>query len=302
MENHTAKHFVLQLGSLASLYLSLSFLLVLLFGLINIAMPDAADSYWDIERAREGIKIGLAMTIVFLPAYLVLTRIVNNSRRQSPDHSYLGLTKWLIYLSLLVGGAVLLGDLVAVIMFYLEGDITTRFVLKAASVLVVVGAAFQYYLMDVKGYWLANESKSKMAGLAAGLVALAIVIAGFMNVESPKEARERNLDEQQVRDLQDIQWQVSDYLAINEELPESLTTLAEEQGVKVPSAPQGRADYRYEITEGGFTLCATFANESEDKDHYYGRPYIADSDKAVIQNPDNWQHGAGEHCFERVVK
>ncbi|MEN9922388.1 MAG: hypothetical protein RL097_665, partial [Candidatus Parcubacteria bacterium] len=39
MENHTAKHFVLQLGSLASLYLSLSFLLVLLFGVINLIFP-----------------------------------------------------------------------------------------------------------------------------------------------------------------------------------------------------------------------------------------------------------------------
>ena len=44
MENHTAKHFVLQLGSLVSLYLSLSFLIVLIFGVINKMFPDAADT------------------------------------------------------------------------------------------------------------------------------------------------------------------------------------------------------------------------------------------------------------------
>lgn len=302
MENHTAKHFVLQLGSLASLYLSLSFLLVLLFGLINIAMPDAADSYWEIDRAREGIKIGIAMTIVFFPAYLWLTRVVNKNRRLSSDHSYLGLTKWLIYLSLLVGGAVLLGDLVAVIMFYLEGDITTRFVLKAVSVLVVVGAAFQYYLMDVKGYWLANEAKSKTAGLIAGIVALSVVIAGFINVESPAEVRERKIDDEQVNDLQEIQWQIVDYLAINESLPESLGVLADEQGVKVPNSPEGRPAYKYEVTEKGFTLCATFVTDSLEDEYYFGRAYPVDTDKPAIVNPDNWQHGTGEHCFERVVK
>ena len=302
MENHTAKHFVLQLGSLASLYLSLSFLLVLLFGLINIAMPDAADGTWDIRRAEEGIKIGIAMTIVFFPTYLTLTRIVNRNRRQSSDHSYLGLTKWLIYLSLLVGGAVLLGDLVAVIMFYLEGDITMRFILKALSLLVIVGAAFYYYLQDVKGYWLKNEEKSKLAGLIAGLIALAVLIAGFINVESPAEVREEKIDSEQVSDLQELQWQISDYLAINEKLPETLEVLEEEQGVKVPTAPEGRDAYSYSVTEKGFNLCATFGAESADGDHYYGRPYGLDVEKPMIMNPDNWQHGEGNHCFERVVK
>jgi hypothetical protein len=48
----------------------------------------------------------------------------------------------LVYLSLLVGGGVLLGDLVAIILAFLNGEITTRFILKAGVLLVVVGAAF----------------------------------------------------------------------------------------------------------------------------------------------------------------
>jgi hypothetical protein len=52
MKNNTPKHFALQLGSLISLYLSLTFLLVLLFGLINLKFPDAAEGYYMIERAR----------------------------------------------------------------------------------------------------------------------------------------------------------------------------------------------------------------------------------------------------------
>ena len=48
-ENQTAKHFVLQLGSLITLYLSIGFLLVLLFSIINLIYPDAAEGYWRLE-------------------------------------------------------------------------------------------------------------------------------------------------------------------------------------------------------------------------------------------------------------
>jgi hypothetical protein len=98
VENHTAKHIVLKLGSLASLYLSLSFLLVLLFGLINLLFPEVADTVYAAESASSDVRLGIAMTIVFFPTYLLLTRMVKQTRRKGGKGSYLGLTKWLIYL------------------------------------------------------------------------------------------------------------------------------------------------------------------------------------------------------------
>lgn len=303
MENHTAKHFVLQLGSLASLYLSLSFLLVLLFGLINLLFPDAADTVWDIESASSSVRIGIAMVIVFFPAYLVLTRLVNKTRRKDPQGSYLGLTKWLIYLSLLVGGAVLLGDLVAVIMGFLEGELTQRFILKALAVLIVVGAAFYYYLFDAKSYWLKNEKKSISFGIGAIVVVLIALVFGFANVEAPTEVREQKLDSTQVSNLQEIQWQIQDYLVLNGALPESLEVLAETSKIEIPTAPEGRDSYHYELTEKGFQLCATFAAASQTDEYLYGRPIATPAGETpTIVNPDNWEHGEGKVCFERVVK
>jgi uncharacterized protein YacL len=158
MENTTPKHFVLQLGSLISLYISLGFLLGLLFGIINLKFPDATEGYWALESASSAVRLGIAMVIVFFPTYLILTRLVNKLRRQEKNGSYLNLTKWLVYLSLLVGGGVLLGDLVAVIMTFLEGEITQRFIFKALAVLVVVGLAFHYYILDARGFWLAQNA------------------------------------------------------------------------------------------------------------------------------------------------
>ena len=301
MENHTAKHFVLQFGSLASLYLSLSFLLVLIFGLINLLFPDAVDNVWQVEQASSSVRLGIAMVLVFFPSYLILTRIVNKDRRKDGKGSYLGLTKWLIYLSILVGGAVLLGDLVAVIMAFLEGELTERFILKAGVVLLVVGSAFYYYLLDAKGYWLKNENKSVMFGAGASIVVMVSLAFGFANIETPNSVRELRLDETQVRDLQQIQWRIQDHLLSNNELPETLEILSLNKPLL--DAPEDRPPYRYEQTENGFKLCATFAQASA-QDDFFARqlPVAINTETPVILNPDNWEHGEGDYCFERVVK
>jgi hypothetical protein len=298
MENHTAKHFVLQLGSLGSLYLSLGFLLALLFSVINIVYPDAIDQYWAIESSHDTVRISIAMLIVFFPVYLILTRTVNKIRRSGGGDTYLGLTKWLVYLSLLVGGAVLLGDLVAVIMAFLEGEITERFILKALAVFVVVGAAFHYYILDAKGFWLKNEVKSVMFAYGATLVVLASLVYGFTHIDTPSAVREQKLDAQQVTDLQQLQWRLQDYSVTNGKLPETLEALGDGA---IPQAPEDRAAYKYVVTEEGFELCATFAQPSTENENYMYQSSAVINEKSMIKNPDNWQHGAGEVCFKRIV-
>jgi len=294
MEQHTAKHFVLQLGSLASLYVAVSFTLVLIFNLFNLRYPDPAEGYYAIESAQSSVRLGIAMLLVFLPTYLILTRVVNNTRRAANIGTYLNLTKWLIYLSLLVGGGVLLGNLVAVIMAFLEGELTTRFLLKAVSVLLVVGAAFSYYILDARGYWLTSSARSAQFGAAVAGLGIAIVIMGFMNIETPVSVREGKLDDKQLADLQEIQWRIESYVALNGVAPKSLSQL---DSTPIPTAPDGRADYEYTKTDRGFSLCAEFALESHDSSGV-SSPYDT---KAVIGNAWDWNHPAGRHCFERIV-
>lgn len=297
MENHTAKHFVLQLSSLISLYLTLSFLIVLLFGAINILYPDPVNGYWETEGAIESVRIGIAVLIVFFPTYLVLTRTVNKSRRENTGGMYLSFTKWLIYLSLLISGLVLLGDLVTVVMTFLNGEITQRFILKAVTVLVVVGAAFHYYILDARGFWLKHEDKSIMFAIGAGVVVISAVLFGFTQIGSPSTVREQKLDDKQVEDLRMIQSQVQQYYILNNALPENLDAVA--TLAPLPSAPEDRPAYRYNKTEKGFELCATFAQSSVPG--RYTDYYAPIEEKGVIRNPENWQHDEGEVCFERVV-
>ncbi|MES2749470.1 MAG: DUF5671 domain-containing protein [Patescibacteria group bacterium] len=297
MENQTPKHFVLQLGSLISLYLSLGFLLSLLFGVINLRFPDATEGYWAIESATDAVRLGIAMVIVFLPTYIILTRLVNQLRRKEKNSSYLALTKWLVYLSLLVGGGILLGDLVAVIMAFLEGDMTQRFIFKALGVLVVVGAAFHYYILDARGFWLKNESKSVMYGYGAMIAAFVVLAIGFAHIDTPNSVRELKLDEKQVNDLQNIQWRLQDQLITSSTTPTTLEDIYGE--FDIPQAPEGRPAYKYESTDKGFRLCATFSADSINPEGEFGMTRDA---SMPIKNPDNWSYKAGEYCFDRVTK
>jgi hypothetical protein len=298
MENHTAKNFVLQLGSLITLYLSITFLLVLLFNIINLLYPDAVEGYYQIESSSEGVRLGIAMLLVFFPTYLILTRKINSIRRQDTSTYYSGLTKWLVYLSLLIGGGVLLGDLVAVILAFLNGEITTRFILKAVSLLIVVGAAFYYYLQDARGYWTTREKISIYYAGAMSLVVLFSLVVGFNHIKTPNQVREMKLDETQVSDLQNMQFRIEDYLRVNNALPATIEELY--VGVETPVAPENRDAYLYKITDKGFELCATFAFPSQNP-NTYSYPVAELTKTIAIKGRDNWDHKDGRYCFERVV-
>ncbi len=300
MDNHTAKHFVLQLGSLISLYVSVAYALVLLFGLINLRFPDATEGYWAIESASSNVRLGIAVLIVSVPTYLFLTRFVNRLRRTEKQSAYLSLTKWLIYFSLLLGAIVLLGDLIVVIMAFLEGELTQRFIYKAGAVLLVVGGAFHYYLLDARGYWLKKESQSIMYGIGVGILALVLVGAGFSHIEAPSEVREQKLDATQIMNLQEIQWRIQDHIAVNGTVPDTVEELYTAN--PVPTAPENRPDYRYEKTTEGFALCATFSTTSEPNEFGFAQPMKPTEGMLTIVNPDNWEHGTGEMCFQRIVK
>lgn len=296
MQNtNTARNFVLQLGSLVALYVSLGALIGVIFGVINIAFPDAAASFYESESARENIRIGIAMILVFFPTYITLTRLVNQIRRKETG-TYLTLTKWLIYLSLLVGGGILLGDLVAVILTFLNGELTVRFILKAVTLLVIIGIAFNYYILDVRGYWNANERQSVIFAISASIVALVVAVVGFFHIETPAEVRELRIDAEQVSDLEGMQWKVFEYHQLAHELPVSIE--AAYKSGPVPEASLGREAYSYtRIDPDTFELCATFAQPSREISEKYPVTY----EGQPLTNAYNWDHAAGRACFERSI-
>ncbi|MDA8597047.1 DUF5671 domain-containing protein [Candidatus Pacebacteria bacterium] len=286
------KDFALQLGALGSLYISITSIITLLFGVITIMLPDAADSYYQVESASNTIKFSTAILVVFFPVFLWLTRTMQQQRRQE-SHEYLSITRWLIYLSLVVVGGVLLGDIVAVLYSYLNGELTSRFLLKAIVLAAVLGTAFYYYRKDAQAYWKKHEAQSKLFGLGAIILVVGSLVLGFMYSQTPSEVREARIDEKQVQDLQTIQWRVEEQYHLEEELPSDLNAAFSD--LSIPTAPAGREPYSYSVTgEDTYELCATFVEPTVRSDYEVARPVI-------MERNYNWEHGTGEWCFERAI-
>lgn len=290
MEN-TAKNFILQLGSLVALYISVISLILLLTNVITLSFPDQSQFPWEVESASSAIRGAIAALVVFFPAYLVVTRIVNTARRNELS-SYTTLTRWLLYISLLVGGGVLLGDLVSIVNSFLNGELTVRFLLKSLTVFVVVGTAFTYYVLDARKYWQTHEKASTYWGSIVTVLVAGALTLGFLNIETPAQVRERSIDTRVVSDLINIESTIGDYVTVHNALP---ATLQEAYGaLTIPQAPEGRSAYTYTTTgDTTFKLCSSFTSASSQST---ATPY-----PDTENSSSSWEHGAGPWCFEHAI-
>jgi hypothetical protein len=117
----------------------------ILFELIEKWLPDAAGN----DFSASDLRWGIAFVVVSFPVYLFLTLRQQRELERDPAQRASRVRKWLTYLTLLVAAAFLIGDMVALIFYLLEGELTLRFVLKVCVVALIPGAAFLFYLRDL---------------------------------------------------------------------------------------------------------------------------------------------------------
>ena len=301
----TPKDFFLYVGAMAALYVSAGSFLALLFEYINALYPDPLAGYRD--PYSSAIRFAMASLVVVFPLYVFLTRMLNRDLRAIPEKRELWIRRWLVYLTLFVGGAVIVGDLIALINTFLGGELTARFVLKVCAVFVVVGGAFGYYFYDLKGKWERDEKTARMVGWVSLGVVLVSVVVGFFIMGSPSTQRLLRFDEQKVSHLSNIQWQVVNYWQQKERLPAALGDMEDPlTGFVAPQDPQTGEPYVYRAVSAlTFELCAVFNVESRDTaKESVSSPRPAAP--AAVPSPyefenANWQHGKGEKCFERTI-
>ena len=287
----TPKYFVLQFGALIALYVTISSLITLLFTIINLHVPDATESVWRYEGYMSSARFSIAVLIVTFPVFVLLSTLVHRARREQ-DASYVSVVRWLLYLSILAAGSVLLGNLVWVLVSFLEGEVTLRFILKVLTMLLVVGVALGYYVLDVRDYWLTRPRKVSAVVFGVSAFVLGVVIFGLYSINSPTEARERSLDGRQVQDLQEMANFINEYIEREEELPDTVAD-AFPAARDVPTAPEDRPSYEYvQGDELSYELCATFSADSQEDYPMGYRPSVPGATFQV-----DWSYRAGEWCF-----
>ncbi len=292
----------LHLLVVVTLYWSAVSFITLAWQYINYFFPDILNYY---PGSFSGpMRFATASLIIVFPVFILISWFLNKIYKKESQVRESKIRKWLIYLTLFIASLVIIGDLITVINTFLGGEITTRFVLKALSVLLVAGVVFGYYLNDVR-----RETPTKSAKYFAwstSTIVLIAVIGAFFIVGSPATARLIQLDQQKISDLQNIQYQIVNYWQGKEKLPADLSGLSDPiSGFKVPVDPQNKEEgfnYEYnikDVTNLSFELCATFNKNSTDQ---YGRYNKGQSIGYPVKGQmENWQHSAGRFCFERTI-
>ena len=272
----------MHVAAMLALYVSTVAILVLAFNVIDAYFP-SPDQPADLSMIRGAI----ACLVVAFPLFLFFsTKLKQDYRRQPEKESFLT-RKQLVYFTLFVAGLTIAATLTTLIYTLLQGeDLTLRFILKAACVLIVTGAVFTYYLFDINTRTTEFSRPSRAAFASATAATAMALLFGIMVAGLPSEQKLRNLDQQRVEALQLIQDQIIAYWRRKQQLPDQLQELEQSfltfQLPKDPQAGEGR-EYSYQpLSERRFKLCANFNRASKEADR-------------------KWSHSAGATCFERML-
>ncbi len=271
----------------------------LLFQFINIAFPDVITDqyqYWSSNQYYQAIRWSVSSLVIVFPVFLWVSRFLRKDMETNPEKRELKIRKWLLYLTLFIAGVVVIGDLIALVYNFMQGELTTRFVLKVASILLIAGSIFFYYLNELRDQY---RSTKIFAWVISMLITVGI-IAGFVVAGSPEAQRFNRFDEQRVQDLQTIQWQIVSYWQAKQKLPANLAELTDSiSGFKAPVDPETQAGYEYQpVNATSFKLCTTFKTDSQDMESPNG-PRAVDSSYGIRSS--NWAHAAGYVCFDRTI-
>lgn len=291
----TPKDFFLYIGALLTLYWSAGALIALLFAIVDTVFRDELQGY--VDPYSGGIRFAIASLIVVFPIALVLFTAIKRDALQNPQKFLLPLRRWLYAITIFVTAAALIGDFIALLNQFLGGELTARFVYKALSVLVVAGFVFWFCLLEirVRGETPRGIRKEFLGG--AILIVLASIVYGFVVMGSPATIRKLRFDERRVGDLQGIQWQIVNYWQQKGRFPKSLADLEDPiSGYVVPRDPKTKGPYEFSLGQGyAFTLCAAFELPGRTE----GQSRIAKPYPDGFS--ENWEHGTGRTCFERVL-
>src|SRR5262245_39490976 len=199
----------------------------ILFALVERKWPDAAfdDRMWD--RAREWVRFGVASLLVAFPVFLLTSRVTGRAVALDPEKRNSGVRRWLTYLTLFNAACVLIGDFIVLLLGLFKGELTARFVSKAAIVAAIAGWLFTHYLGGLRrdeGDAPHAGRPSRLGRAAAGVVVL-VTLVGPGRAGAPPAPRRQVLDQRRVRELFELSQEIDQHHEARGSLPEGIGAL-----------------------------------------------------------------------------
>ena len=286
-------------------------LITLYYQVINKFFPDPLLLRSGVSGIDTGaVHHAIASLIIAFPLYVLALRMWFKRFREDGEKNESKLTKWITYLVLLVAALAVVGDFVAALYTLLQGEISTRFILKALTVLVVAGIIFRFYFLERKKIqYRADIPRRTFAAFGWATLAFVLVgiILGFVVAGSPQTERMRGFDEQRSNDLRSLANCVSGFAMTQKTLPETLAELSQSTQYSYCSSntidPETALPYEYNVIspllkgtavpQASFELCTDFSLDSvrgAASPNIYAYPH------------DKWSvHEAGRVCSTETV-
>lgn len=299
----SAKDFFFYIGAMVGLYWSAGSMIALLFTIIDTVLKDNLQQYMDPYSG--GIRFAIASLLVVFPITLGIFSFLKKAEIYEPARFGFPIRRFLFALAIFITSFAFIGDLIALINTFLDGELTARFLFKVISVFLVAGIMFWYCLIEIRIKPESPVGSRKAFLFGTALFVLVAVVYGFFVMGSPTTIRKLRFDERRINDLSMIQNKiVSEFWYGKGRLPETLPELNDPiSGILTLADPETGEAYEYSTTgKLSFTLCANF--------NFSLTGGIGDGKNAPIPvspvrysefGGQDWSHTAGRACFERTI-
>ena len=297
--NNAAKFaFFYMLSLVALIFMALSTGMII-FQIINKKIVDLAYNFPGMFDSGV-MKFAISAIIIAAPIYYITTWQINKNLQSGELDRDSGIRKWLTYFILFASSVVMLGWLIATVYSFLDGELTTKFILKSLTAMSIAVIVFSYYFYDIKREKVEGVKDDVVRYYFIGTLALVIfsIVSAFFFVESPMETRARKQDNAILEKFDRIDNAVNTYYAENRSMPVNLEELVDAgiskgflqtEGIQDPLTKE---KFIYNLTSSSaYQLCATFKISNKDI-------------REVSYNyfKDRWPHDAGYQCLTQKVR
>ncbi|MCF7795145.1 DUF5671 domain-containing protein [Patescibacteria group bacterium] len=275
-------YYLLSLISLGAMAIGLG---IIVFEVLDKVFIDVSNSYFSMQA----LKTAFSTLLISTPIYYICSHLLSKSIRKGELSLDSSLRKWLIYLILLVTSIVMLMWLVSILNSFLNGEMTSKFILKALTALIISAMIFSYYLYNIRQKVVKKKDKIKSTFFAVSLLIVVFALAlATIYMESPQTTREKKIDENVLRNFDNINMNVNMYYNNNDEIPESLEELKSSSNLNAYSGSSvSLEDIDYnKLSETEYELCAEFKTSNLDDENNnlrYGSKSLHDSGYQCIE-------------------
>lgn len=292
MKNNNAKYAFLYMFSLVALLFVALGTGQVIFQAINKFVLDVALPYTT-DFNSELLKMAISALVISIPVYYLIMRYLASSLVKGDLDKESAIRRWLIYFILFISSVVMIIWLITVISSFLNGELTTKSILKTVTAILISGIIFSYYFYDIKRDEIKKKDWVVLTYLIATLVlTIGSLVGSFFFVETPNETRARKNDEQILNQFTELDGAFNTYYTKYNKLPDNLAEgLSETPYLTADKYKDPITNQAYEykrLSDDTYELCADFKTDNRKV-----------KDQAAYSYSDRWPHTTGYQCLKQ---